>query len=820
MNAAISVKPSPSEDEPRKVTDRQAVAAEPPKTANVDSGNAPEKAQYGHDKWRSSTGVEGGEALGKLDRPSEVKNYNFSGTFFGLSFGDAHHAEKRLTWPMALRRIEPSECYAGRDVPDAVFNAACAVWTTQRIIVLRHQQGALDRAERLLYRLALWANEHDPSLKLMGTANDVVLPLGDLASDEAWPADSHGALVLVQRRQDPKTTLFLCSNNGVGVKGLQERLQARNSRLLISVAAEWDAAEGRLDPFDKSVRTLEVTAVGQRASAARTSDDESSFDAVPRIVASLFEGIGVQEFQSLVDDLLVGIAAPESAPVVATAPDPAHSFKLTRHQRWLTGDVDRVLAELGVRYLVAPTESGLLPGQLRSVGYCLTDPSSPYAESGWVIAHHPALLGRRADSLLDRYLVDDIASNRYREAFRPMLARLDEAGVCTVSADWLMSAWQRALARQVHPGLIGERLFSVVEYLSSDCQGSEPQLALQLINALAADVVASELTFQVELGLQPLRKLFPRTTDDDLIAPIEVWQRLRAVSAASSAIGTLEYRQITSLWALMLLARRWPRAVAIALARVLDESSAADTPWRQAAVELPALNAVARYASLALHYLLALAACEEPAVWTAVADGVIQAFKDDAQASMSTTTSRAVPASGRGRAVWGQRLAFLCIYALVPQIETKERSDSLLCRLDLLSEAERRKAGDDGLIGRLLAMAHLSTDDQPMLGPAGAGTLPVADIVRFLRAIALELQADEDVTATKASDLLLAIAAGLRAVLPRQQRRALLGQARESLESQQLTRDEFEAEDNLDMVRLVRRRIRATQLVLRSLSAG
>lgn len=759
----------------------------------------------------------------KLGRRSEGHSYTFFGnTFNETSFACARDGEQRATWASAMRWIERIDCEFCPDGPDPVFDAACQAWADQSIIVLRHQQGAMHRAEQLLHRLAHWATGAEASLRLLGVANDVVLPLGDLAADEAWPADSHETLLLVQRRQDQKTTLFLSSNNGVGVKALRERLRARKSRLLISVAAEWDAGEGELDPFDKSVRTLEVTSATHRTAAQRVDDQESPFDAVPRIVASLFEGLGVAEFKALVDDLRTGIALP-ATPVAASTSSPAASppAKLTRHERWLAGHIDQVLGELGVRYVVSAADVGPMSGKTRATGYSLADPASPYAESGWVIAHHPALLAGRADSLLDRYLFDDQASARYRESFLGALARLDAAGVRSVSAEWLMQAWQRAVLRQADPGAISERLYALVEYLSSDSQESEPRLLTSVIKALSGEVIACELRFQLEQGLQPLRTVLVAVANQD--APAETrdfWTLLRETTAAGSAIRELERRQLTSLWALLLLARRWPRVVAVALARVLDETAAPASPWGQAAAELPSLNSVPRYAALALHYLMALAAAEVPKVWRSVAGGIVLACEADVRACLAATANpRAKATAERPCGIQGQRLAFLCLEALAPQLNPDGRERSAIARLELLSMPEDHYAGDASMIGRLLAMAHLEVGEEPRLGVAGAGVLPGADIVRFLRAVALDLQADDEVEASQAADALVRIASGVRAVLPLQHRRGLIGRCRESLAAQQATREEFEANDDIDMVRVMRRRIRATQAVLRCLSA-
>lgn len=763
------------------------------------------------------------EAPEKLGRRSEGHSYTFFGnTFNETSFAGARGGEQRATWASALRWIERSDCEFDPGGSDPVFDAACQAWMDQSIIVLRHQQGAMDRAEQLLHRLAHWATGEESSLRLLGVANDVVLPLGDLAAEEAWPADSHETLLLVQRRQDQKTTLFLSSNNGVGVKALREMLRTRKSRLLISVAAEWDAGEGRLDPFDKSVRTFEVTSATQRTAAPPIDAQESPFDAVPRIVASLFEGLGVAEFKALVDDLSTGIALPVApAAAITNSPDAPPPAKLTRHERWLAGHTDQVLGELGVRYAVSAAEVGPMSGKTRAAGYSLADPSSPYAESGWVIAHHPALLAGRADSLLDRYLFDDRASARYRESFLRTLARLDAAGVRSVSAEWLMEAWQRAVLSQADTSEISERLYALVEYLSSDSHDPEPRLLTSVTKALVREVVACELRFQREQGLQPLRAVLRVANKDAFTETRDFWTLLRETTAAGPAIRELEKRQLTSLWALLLLARRWPRAVTEALVRVLDETAATSSPWGQAAVELPSLNSVPRYAALSLHYLMALAAAEVPHVWVSVVRGVVLAREGAVRACLAAAANpRAKPAAERQCGIQGQRLAFLCLEALAPQLDPDGRERSALARLELLSMPEDHIGVDAGMVGRLLAMAHLDVEEEPVLGVAGAGMLPAADIVRFLRNVVLNLQADDKVEDAQVAGALASIGAGVRAVLPLQHRRGLIGRCRESLAAQQATREAFEAADAIDMLRLMRRRIRATQTVLRSLSAA
>lgn len=801
--------------------------AEPPGVGSADPPSAePRGSERSQDRAASQVGDRGSKP-GKLERQGDSKTYIFNGSVYGATFDGARLAESRVTWASALRHIERDDCDAVIDETDPVFAAACEAWAGHRIMVLRHQKGELDRAELLLRRVSHWASGRDTALKLMGVPNDVVLPLGDLAVDEAWPADSEGALLLVQRRTDPKTTLFFSSNNGVGVKALHERLRARNSRLLISVAAEWDDGEGRLDPFDKSVKTLEVTSSGGRSPGIQTGEDDSPFDAIPRVVASLFEGLGVEEFHAVVEDLLSGIAAPVATPAptpreAGTAPAPPAQAPApqTRHVRWLAGDVDRVLTELGVRYAVAPPEISPVPVKSRAAGYGLSDVASPYAEPGWVIARHPALLARRASSLMDRYLVSETASPRYRDAFLVTLARLDATGVQPVSADWLMAAWQRALAQQARPDQIGERLFALMEYLASDRQDGESRLALPLIDALADDVVAEELRFQAQVDLERLHELCRQDAFSEHSHPYAAWQRLNTDQLAG-AVSRLMVRQSTSLWALLLLSRRWPRPVAEALARVLEQVCSPSTAWIQAERALPPLRNVARFAALTIHHLMAMSAAHAPEVWTSVARGAVQGFGESVRAAFERDAKRQAPAAATaGGALQGQRLAFLCLCTLAPLIEPEESGASVLRRLDLLPQEGRRLQQDSALMGRLLAMAHFPAEEQPRLGPAGAGVLPAEDIVEFLRLVALEVQGDDEVPAAQAADALKHIGTGLRSLLTLQQRRELLGQLRSSIETEQRARDELERSAMTALVRDARRRIRASQSVLRSLSTA
>ena len=817
MNASVAPQPSESG------VGRDAAVAPPEGAASKDKG--------GTEDTRPAKQGEKQDESSKLDQgPAKSEANIYGGNFPNANFfAGAGRTEQRLSWAAALRRIDRSDCAGGADDPDPIFDAARAAWLSHRIVVLRHQQGALDRAECLLHRLSYWASSDHT--ELWGVANDAMLPLGDLAAHDAWPTDAQAGLVLLQRRHDQKTTLFFSSNNGVGVKALRERLTERNSRLLITVAAEWDAGEGRLDPFDKSVKTFEVTSLTQAAQAAPAKPDESAFDAVPRIVASLFEGLGVDEFKALVDELLVGMTAPApaapplsmpgaSAATSASSPPPTPP---TRHARWLSGEVDGVLAELGVRYTVAATDLVAAPGRARSAGYGLAESAGSYAEPGWVIAHHPALLGRRAHSLLDRYLSHNDASARFCEAFLSTLARLDSADVRPVTAEWLLDAWRRALTQQAEPGWIGARLFALIEYLSSDSHDAMPRLATAVIDALARHAVEQELEFQLEVA-QPLQEALARGEAESLAQPAQLWPLLLAMPASQAATQRFAYRQTASLWALLLLARRWPRPVAVALARVLDETTDAATPWCQAAPHRDTMQQVPRQSALALNHLLALAASDLPEVWTAVSAGVVQAFEADVQACLASIASdrsrRVVPQASRDRAVQGQRLAFLCLYSVSPQVYAEAQQHCALRRLKLIGQPEGQAGDDAGLIGRLLAIAHLDVAEVPMLGPAGLGVLPALDIVRFLRAMALGLQDDDEVTPQQGAEVLSRAASGLRDVLPLALRRALRDSGRESLEGQQRSRDDFESQGDRDSMQTMRRRIRATQAVLRSLSGG
>lgn len=483
-------------------------AATPVATQAADkAGNkATERRAKPDDKSPEKGGHKAGEDSGG-DGLLGSPRFNFYGsTFKDTAFG-AGQAERRISWAETLRRVDHTDCAGFGDAADALFDEACLIWQSHQIIVLRHQQGGLERAEVLLKRVAFWAGTHEPALKLMGVPNDRALPLGDLSTDDAWPVDSHGALVMLERRQEPMTTRFLSTTNQVAIKALHDRLRDRRSRLLISIAAEWDAGEGRLEPFHKLVKTLEIGPGARPAEPVPTRADESAFDAIPRIVAGLFEGLGVDEFKELVDALAADLAPPVTAappPMEAAAkgpppPPPAPPPK-TRHQRWLEGDVDRVLADLGVRYVASAAEPGATPGRTRSVGYGLADAYSPYAEPGWVIAHHPSLLASRAGALLDRYLGHSEASQRFRDAFLGTLARLDSAGVRALTVGWLMEAWRRTVLAPTDLDVASNRLRALVEYLDFGGHQSGASLPQPLIETLGKEIVEHEIELQATTG--------------------------------------------------------------------------------------------------------------------------------------------------------------------------------------------------------------------------------------------------------------------------------------------------------------------------------
>lgn len=759
-------------------------------------------------------------SLRTTDKPQQpVKHVDsrFLGCEIGIvQFGATGVSESRRTWSEQLIAVQRDD-YAGvGDESDPVFAQACAALSSFRVVVLRHQNGCQQRAESLLKQVSYWATGREPHRKLLGVANDFALQLGELAMPEAWPQQFHGSLVMLERRQEPMTTRFLSSNNSAKIKMLCQRLESSDARLLITLAAEYDAGEGSLDPFDKCIRTLEVANAAKPPPAEARLAVESSFDVIPRMIAGLFEGLKVEEFRALVDDLAVGLDPLQTAS--APSPDDAKSLQRaaepTRHQRWKAGEIDHVLAELGVQYVVSGVESSASNRGGRASGYYLADSgSSLYGEPGWVITRNPMLLANRCDRLLDRYL-GSAMSARFGEAFMALVARLDGAGVREASAEWLMAGWKRAISASAEVDAAAKSLCALVEYLQPS--DGRADLALAVIDRLASGVVEAELLFQHEAGLAPLVGALEALTVEGQVDAGRLWEQLMVDADVGVSAQRMSESLSASLWAMLRLSSRWPAEVARAVARVLAEVTAPATPWRRMARDLQPLDLAPRLVPRTLDNLLNRVVPFAPAVWTGFAKGVVLAFESSVREALARPVGwRCASSASERLAEEGQRLALASLCSLAPHVYSAINEEWL----KLIVPIDASTAEVPGLLGRLLAMSRLESDVEPALWLAGQGELSATDIVRFLRGIAIGLQQSKVLRQEEAGPLLSQLTDGLRDLLPLNLRRELQQRARDSVESLVALRDHLEEIEARDSLAEIRRRIRATQAVIRNLSA-
>jgi hypothetical protein len=751
---------------------------------------------------------------------AERREYAFVGnTFYGTSFGDGHSAaDRRRTWADELKRAERSWFATGTEMADPVFDAACSQWDRFRIVALRYQRGERPRAEKLMRRIVYWASGAEPSRKLLSTSNELTLSLRDLAAPETWPQEHRGSLVYLARRDDPHTARFFSISNDVEVRGLQERLEKTDIRLVVSLAAAGDTTEGALDPFDDSVCTLEVSAARPPERPERSDEPESGFDQVPRIVVGLFPGLGIAEYQKLVTQILPALA-PSAQPGARAADSMGGSSAarpLSRHERWIAGEVDQVLAELDIRY-----ETGTLgdPSPLadqRPAGYYLASETSPYADPGWIVTTFPALLVNHMDALLDRYLQGN-GSPRFQEAFLTCLVRTDSVGVRPVTPQWLMQGWRTSLETQADADLITRQVCSLAIYLHTGDQAAESGVVHPLIAALAVEAADLETRFQRELAPEPLREALCHFETRDPPDPMAVWESLQDNPAAQAAVANLGAKQAAALWAVLRLSRDWPEQGAQALAEALRRVTSPVTPWRASGATTQ-LDLVPRFAALNLDHLLSHLLEQWPELWASVAQGVAQVYGGVAAAVMAgEPASRQTPARQQA-ASDGQRLALALLTSLESKLWSDHADEMQLLRTLCFSMGDT--ACDCALLGRLLAMSCVAVDKEMMLGGAGEGTPSSRAVVRFFRKVAFELQGDEELTRDQVDEALTRLGSGLRAVLPPKARRALVEQTRLVLESQSGQYDYFERTGNRAELAAMRKHVRASRAVLRNLGAG
>ena len=395
-------------------------------------------------------------------------------------------------------------------------------------------------------------------------------------------------------------------------------------------------------------------------------------------------------------------------------------------------------------------------------------------------------------------------------------------GIHDVSADWLVGSLGDALEAKLDTDLAGRRFCALVEYLQSGSKDRNHKFAVSVIERLGIEAANLELMFQKGTGNHQIQMLFTRyEQSDDESRSKSIWEGLANIEELNADRQTFVVRQVGLIWTMLQLGTNWSSQVAKSCALVLNQVTDPESPWRQSARQMPGLNATPRHAAMVLKYLVSVSLDVAPWLWTSFAKGVVDEFSASIlRCSDKESASRRFALVDPISAVSGQRLAFACLEGMATALYGEEDGKRQRALRHVFGSGTQA-TGEPEIYGRLLAMSCFPVDPEPMFGPLGEGSPSVGDIVRLLRATALGLQADETIDSEQVNQGMAQTLAGFRALVPLELRRNLSTQAKQALDSQFQALDLAEAAGVERSVRQnIRKRIKASQAVIRSLGAG
>lgn len=692
------------------------------------------------------------------------------------------------------------------DIADEAIDKYSNVLLDHRLVVISHTPGGAADALSSMLSVVYNIRQRDPVKQFATSGFDRLFPLHSFYEVSEWKNKLRGAVIYLNRSSDVAATTFFADPNKRGF--LKQRLEEVDVRLIATVAVERTASRSYFndDPGNWIIRTPE--AVVPPEVSTRYSEP---FEAAAVATAALFPGLGAQEFAALVHMLTPDRALRNQVPQAPANPDgnktnvPAPVTR-TREERWLEGEHDTVLAELGVAFRTITDEpssgSGFAPG-----GLVLEDETQRAEMPGWVLRRFPLLLTQHLDELAARYFSAE-ASNRFRMGFLNLLARLEAHGFWQMEPEWLLPRF----------------LASVTEDRAEDCARHLSTLLARSLDGRNGDRLVEKVTDRlVDALLHEEQKLFLSIPPEHLASAFEsatdpsseedpmetFWSDLLKLqgsptSVFAAAIGLL--LPVVNL--LVELSRYRPALVRAAVQRLFAEDALRGTTWPQLKWPPPYSSTHARFSRLGFQGILSNRILQQPSHWAAFAETMAgESSGEPGKAAPTAKTSRAMRVTNsdedekRARLILSF-LAMDCVIAL----------DRLLTHFDpgplpeavyeaLLAEGQRSRTG------RLLADLIRGCDG------FGAGF-----IVVFYRTLTTSLLSRKDAVESSVFAAMFELISPLRTQLAGSKRLEIARTAREHQERFAARRDYFRLAKQEEPLRTAVRRIAAMRIVIRAWS--
>lgn len=738
---------------------------------------------------------------GEAEATIEVNAERLSGA--GVNYGTIYNLldrERERSAPRSVRwedEVHTAERLAEPEqLPPAEEVERCAQeLSARRVLLIRHVLHREAEAVATTRAVVSLLRQREPGRTAFCSKSDRVLRPQELCDAAEWRADRRNSLIYLFCVDDAASLEFF-NRHVERVQALCERLRQMDGYLVLTLAV----------PAASTLR--EEAQLGRLISLYRLDDAQhkvfrelrdtlsSRFEATLAICAALFPGLGIGEFLRLADAL-----CPPLPPRAATAKDAADSAAPppTRHERWVQGERDAVLAELQIRLRPLAASDGDTPS--RAKGMTVDDPSWRIEMPGWLYERYPILLTEVLDTLTRHYLAPE-ASPQFRRCYRNTVLELEARGIQPLSADWLNRQLLDGL-RGAAPLLTAERFADLLADVPDEGDGRQ----------LLSDLVGCVERFVAEQESNLASAVFARAAVGEDALPSLYGQKFWPWAKNDGAIGQVvidtALRQAAALDLLLLLAPRCAPGVVQALGTALHRSNKVYERWLDLDPDETPEQPVLSLARVILRERQTDLLAQMPLRWLELAESLLQMFEKQRTDSPSTPRwpDPEAPADRLHAAQawlrWDFAYALAASLGELPESRWPARLyDTLLAAVD----ARRRLA--KVLAGLLCAPSAADADAEFSI--SGHTLLWV---YRSLLLAVLLGGGGADEHESMAGDLLLPLRTALRLT----QQRTLLALARKRLQRDMDARSQVDPRQPRELA-VATRQLRASQLLVRQLS--
>lgn len=670
------------------------------------------------------------------------------------------------------------------------------ILTEHRIVVIVHSSKQYREALSAMRSMLHCVRQREQGSRFFTSVCGGAFPLRDFNLVREWSETFRDSVIYLDRSAEATAFPFCDSESR---EALRKQLISMNSHLVLMASLETGSGSERF-PY---VGNWFIGTPEGPASADCAATFKGNFETIVMLCASLFPGLGVAEFVSLVERLAQPASRPEQPAATASNDGAVEPVEPTREHRWAAGERDRVLTELGVTFSFLD-ESAASGVAASAAGLMLADEQQRLAMPGWMLKRYPILLMQKLETLSAHYF-SGAASARFRICYLNVLFQLDALRVFQLTPGWLLQ-WFRTLERSDEP-FAGSLRFSHLLMKAMDCRNGEA-LVKSTLKGLVDGLLEQERTLLdsiPETSFAAALSAALSTSKEDAGDPSEAfWSTLSNLKEVAATTQAASSKILLALHVLIATSRHLPAVIVGEIDRALADDAVTGTRWTQFVGNAEKPWQIARLSRLALQWLLTQIIKEEPAQWVAFAQAVVEERLNEysvrARSSGGDRTS-AQSEVGNESAV-ARSLAVDCLVALADAISETGASPMRDAMYETLAAPEHRDR-----TGRLLA--KLIVQSKVWEAPA---------LVWLFRSCATALLARKGAIHADISDAVCSLVAPVRAAVTSRQRFAVSASARDLQQIYIARRNYFSAAGNRAQAHIERDHVSTMNIVIRAVS--